>query len=249
MQSVLTSTTSGHSLWHRLDARLKLVGILINLVLLAFITTFSSAVLALGISLLFLLWSGVPLRTWLERFLSVAGFLLLFVIVLPWTVGPSDLPWGLSQRGLYLASMIFCKGLCAIAWVLFLTGTTTIEDLLHAATQLHLPRPILRVLIVTWHYVQVMYRTIDDFRVALRLRGFRNKPSWQTYQTMTSVIGTLFVYGYDRTERLVQAMHLRGYHGTTVSLDDQPMHWRDTVYLLMIVLGNGGLCWWSNFAA
>ena len=235
MQSVLTTTAVGDSLWHRMDARFKLVGVLVNLILLPWLMSIPMMLLALVVSLLFLMWARIPIRWWIARLLSVAGFLLLFVVVLPWTVGTADGYGGTSTRGITLAAGILCKGLCAAAWILFLTGTTTIEELLHAASQLGLPRPIMQVLIVTWHYVQVMYRTIEDFRVALRLRGFRNRTSLQTYQTMANVVGTLFVHGYDRTERLVHAMHLRGYQGAVVSLHAPQWRWIDIGMLLAIV--------------
>ena len=248
MQSVLTTTTLGDSRWHRMDARLKLVGVLVNIVTLPWITELSLILIALVISLLFLTITYIPFRWWFERLFSVAGFLLLFVVVLPWTIGSADWYWGTSQRGVSLALGIFCKGLTATAWVLFLTGTTTFEQLLHAASQLGLPRPILRVLVVTWHYVQVMYHTIEDFRVALRLRGFRNRTSWRTYLAMTNVVGTLFVHGYDRTERLVQAMHLRGYQGKVVSLHASRCTLADAGCMLAIVSVNLVLCIFANIA-
>ncbi len=235
MQSVLTTTTVGDSIWHRMDARFKLVGVLVNVILLPWLLTLPTMLLALMVSLGFLWWARIPVSWWLARLFGVAGFLLLFVVVLPWTVGTADWYGGTSIRGITLAAGILYKGLCASVWILFLTGTTTIEELLHAASQLRVPRPIIRVLIVTWHYVQVMYRTTEDFRVALRLRGFRNRTSLQTYQTITNVVGTLFVHGYDRTERLVHAMHLRGYQGTVVSLYTQKWRWMDMGKFLAIV--------------
>jgi len=241
MQSKLTTKTDGNSLWHRMDARVKLIGVIINLVLLSWLAPVQ-APLAFAISLLFLLSTGMPIHAWMRRLIGTAWFLLFFVAVLPWTVGSTDWYLGTSQHGIWLATGIFCKGMCSMAWVLFLTGTTSMEELLHAASQLGLPRPIMRVLIVTWHYVQVMYRTVEDFRVALLLRGFQSKASWQTYRTLTSVIGTLFVQGYDRTERLVQAMHLRGYQGTKIIMENPRIKLVEWLYLLILVNANCLLC-------
>ncbi|HMP18398.1 MAG TPA: cobalt ECF transporter T component CbiQ, partial [Gemmatales bacterium] len=235
MQSVLRDKISGDSCWHALDARLKLLAVLVQLVLLAFLSP-GQAVLALLVSLIFLGSTGIPFRQWWNHLLTVLGFLLLFVAVLPWTVGSADSYLGTSQKGTWLALGILCKGLSATAWILFLTGTTTMEQLFQALSQLGLPRPIQSVLMVTWHYLHVMYRAISDFRVALRLRGFRKRTSLQTYQTITHLIGTLLVQGYDRTERLVQAMHLRGYQGKIVSLQQGSIKTADWPYLLLLLL-------------
>lgn len=220
-----------------MDARWKLVAVVIALVILPWLSTIFSAscMLLIGMGLLFS--ARIPFGWCVSRLLTVGAFLLLFVVVLPFTVGPPDWKWGgvaVSERGLFLALTILLKGLAAVCWTLFLTGTSTMEQLLHAATSLGMPQPILRVLLVTWRYVQVMYRTIEDFRIALRLRGFRNRVRWQTYVAMSNVIGTLFVHGFDHTERVVHAMRARGYHGRIVTLEETSTTQRDVMLFLML---------------
>lgn len=222
-----------------MDARWKLVAVLFALVMLPWLSTLLSASLMLLIGFCLLLSARIELSWCISRLLTVGVFLLLFVVVLPFSVGPPYWTWGsfsLSERGLQLAFTILLKGLAAVCWTLFLTGTSTIEQLLHAATTLGVPQPILRVLLVTWRYVQVMYRTIEDFRIALRLRGFRNRVQWQTYVAMSNVIGTLFVHGFDHTERVVHAMRARGYHGRIVSLEETRTTGRDLLFFLLLII-------------
>lgn len=228
MQDFLPTTLRGNTHWHQMDARWKLVAVLINLLVLPWTRSVPGTLLALVCSVVFLLSTGAPRSWWLPRLMMVAGFLLLFVIVLPFTVGQPDVQvagLSVSSQGIGLGMSILYRGLAAVSWTLFLTATTTTEELLHAATALHVPQPILRVMVVTWRYIQVMYHTIRHFRTALRLRGFRNRPGLRTYQTITHVIGTLLIQGFEHTERTVQAMRARGYQGRIVTLAD----WRSGV--------------------
>lgn len=213
-----------------MDARWKLVAVLAALVMIPWMNTFPTAGVAFLLSLILLVTARVPITWWRDRLLGVGFFLLLFVMVLPFTVGePTWTWWGMSfrQRGAVLGLTILLKSMTAVGLTLFLIGTTSMETLLHAATRLGAPRPILRVLMITWRYVRIMYESIDRFRIALRLRGFRNRVSWRTYQAIAGVVGTLLVHGFDHTERVSQAMRCRGYHGRVETLQVFQSTWRD----------------------
>jgi cobalt/nickel transport system permease protein len=227
-----------------MDARWKLVAVFIGLLVLPWLNNLPIAVLAFLFSLLLLASAKIPYAWWRDRLIAVGLFLLLFVVVLPFTVGQTT--WtvagiGISERGLVLALIILFKSLAALSLTLFLIGTTTFETLLHAATKLGTPRPILRVLLITWRYVRIMYDTIEHFRIALRLRGFRNRVRWDTYRTISSVVGTLLVLGFEHTERVSQAMRCRGYHGRVETLQEFKTTRWDLVLFLAVAMSYGCL--------
>lgn len=237
MQSVLPPSYHVDSLWHQMDARWKLVAVLIALFILPWLNSLPIALVALLLSLLLLASAKIPFTWWRDRLLAVGLFLMLFVVVLPFTVGQTT--WtiagiGISQRGLSLALIILFKSLAALSLTLFLIGTTTFETLLHAATKLGTPRPILRVLLITWRYVRIMYDTVEHFRIALRLRGFRNRVQWETYRTISSVVGTLLVLGFEHTERVSHAMRCRGYQGRVETLQEFRTTKRDVLLFGLI---------------
>lgn len=220
-----------------MDARWKLVAVLIALFILPWLNSLPIALVALLLSLLLLASAKIPFTWWRDRLLAVGLFLMLFVVVLPFTVGQTT--WtiagiGISQRGLSLALIILFKSLAALSLTLFLIGTTTFETLLHAATKLGTPRPILRVLLITWRYVRIMYDTVEHFRIALRLRGFRNRVQWETYRTISSVVGTLLVLGFEHTERVSHAMRCRGYQGRVETLQEFRTTKRDVLLFGLI---------------
>jgi cobalt/nickel transport system permease protein len=242
MKSVLPVYRRGDSAWHRMDPRLKLVAVVLLLVATAAIRHLDAALLSLGLCVSLLVTARLPVRWWLDRLVGIAAFLLLVAIVLPFTAGPRDWDWGffyVSSRGVELALIFMGKALSAAALGLFLLGTAPFETTLHAATALKLPSPLVQVLLITWRYVQVMYQTILDFRIALRLRGFRNRVRWRTYRTISGVIGTLLVQGFDHAERVAQAMRCRGYQGRVATLEE--FHIRGKDVLLSLLLLTGGI--------
>jgi cobalt/nickel transport system permease protein len=222
MQPALPAHIHRISVWHRMDARWKLGAVLIALLLFIWIRSVPGAFLCLALNLLILCSARLPLRWWLDRFAGVGLFLLMAVCLLPFSVQPTTWSWSIlhvSQNGLLLAAMILFKALAATALALLLFGTESIETTLHAASALRTPSSVLRILFICWRYVQVMYEVIQDFRIALRLRGFRNHVNLSLYRTISRVVGTMLILGFERSERAAQAMRCRGYQGHVVSLE------------------------------
>jgi cobalt/nickel transport system permease protein len=225
-----------------MDPRFKLVGVVLLIIVVAMLQRLEAALLGLVLSVALLISARLPVRWWLDRLAGVGAFLLLVAVVLPFTAGPRDWDWGLvyvSRTGVELALIFLGKALTTAALALFLLGTAPFETTLHAATALHVPAPLVQVFLITWRYVQVMYQTILDFRVALRVRGFRNRVHWRTYRAISGVIGTMLVQGVDHAERVAQAMRCRGYRGRMATLHEYRVIPRD--YLLFLTLVVSGV--------
>src|SRR5258708_5524106 len=106
MQSILPPSYHVDSLWHQMDARWKLVAVFIALLILPWLNTLSCAFMAFLVSLLLLATAQIPFSWWRDRLVAVGLFLLLFVLVLPFTIGQPTWVWagiGISQRGLLFA--------------------------------------------------------------------------------------------------------------------------------------------------
>ena len=76
---------------------------------------------------------------------------------------------------------------------------------------------------------------VTAMRVALRVRGYRNRPTLHSYRTIGHVTGTLLVRGYEQAERVEQAMRCRGYDGTFRTLHDFRTRPVDVFVFLAIV--------------
>jgi cobalt/nickel transport system permease protein len=82
------------------------------------------------------------------------------------------------------------------------------------------PGLLVQLAMLTHRYIFVLDAELARLRTALRVRGFRNRPSRHSYRTVGHVAGTLLVRGYERAERVGQAMRCRGFDGRFRSLTE-----------------------------
>jgi cobalt/nickel transport system permease protein len=54
------------------------------------------------------------------------------------------------------------------------------------------------------------------------------------WRSLSQLIGMMFVRSYNRGERLYQAMCARGFHGTIITMHDQPLLPKDLILVTLI---------------
>ncbi len=219
----------GHSPVHRLDARVKLIvtfGAIIGLV--AFPVDPSVYYVALVFAMLLgllLIVSRVPLRSFLARVLVILPFglsILLFQVLFPPvpfsnTTVLAELPFDLliSAEALAKASMIGVRFVLCIGFIILLSSTTRIQDLLVGARRLGFPSEFTLILGMMTRYLFVFGQMFLRVRNALSTRCFdpfdRSLPYRYRIRQLGNTIGTMFIRSYEQGERTYTAMLCRGY--------------------------------------
>jgi cobalt/nickel transport system permease protein len=250
MQSQLPEYAQRDSPFRRMDARWKLAAVLLAIGLSATLTTVAAAAVAFLGALLLLVLARLPLRWFLLRLSGVALFLSLFLVLLPltmpgetWALGPLRI----SQPGVRLAGLIVLKALTAVALVLFLLATAPFETTLKAAHALHVPSLLVQLLMLTYRYIHLLGDELHKLRIALRLRGYRNRVSAHCYRTIGHVTGTLLVRSYERAERVGHAMRCRGFTGSFRALTSFRTRAADVALFGMMVLASVLIWSWERF--
>ena len=216
-----------HSPLHRLDARAKI------LVALAFVvinvSTPREAYPAFGAYLAFLVLliavSRLPPSDVLKRLLVTVPFVLLvavFVPFLPSGQAGDDPLFGfagltVSRHGLLVLWNVVAKAWLGVLAVIWLTGTTGFAGLLRGLQQLRVPRLLVALLGFTYRYAFVFVEEALRMKRARDARGYRGRWIWQA-GTIGRMIGSLFLRGYERGERIYWAMQSRGYDGSVPAL-------------------------------
>ncbi len=210
-----------NSLLRRLDPRWKLAGLLLATVLVAAIRTPGPAGVALLGALALAALARLPWPWYLRRVLAVGVFVALFTLPLPfllsgptWSVGPVTL----SETGLRMACLVATKALTVLTLMLVLLTSAPLDDTLKAAHALRVPGLFIQLAVLTYRYCFVLFDELGRLRVALRVRGYRNRASRHSYRTVGHVAGALLVRGYERAERVGHAMRCRGFTGRFHSL-------------------------------
>jgi cobalt/nickel transport system permease protein len=234
-----------------MDPRWKLVGVLVAIVAIVFLQTVLAAAVALLGAFALLASARLPWQWYAARLGGVAVFLLLFAVFLPLTMPGDDWylgPLAISARGLTVAAWICIKALAVVAMTLFLLATAPLETSLHAAHALRFPGLASQLLLLTYRYVYLFGDELGKLRIALRLRGYRNRASAHSYRTIGRVTGTLLVRSYERAERVGQAMRCRGYDGQFRSLRTFHTCRADVIGFAILLLIGGGLPWLVEIA-
>jgi cobalt/nickel transport system permease protein len=229
MRSTFDSLPTPQSPLSRLDPRWKLAGILLLALVVAFLHTLAVAAAALGAALGLVLLARLPARWYLARLGAVAVFLVLMSLLVPWGA----------------AVLVCLKALAILSLMLVLLASAPLNSTLKAAHALRVPGLLIQLAMLSYRYVFVLGGELSRLRVALRVRGYRNRLNRHSYRTVGHVAGTLLVRGYERAERVEQAMRCRGFDGRFRALTPFRTTAADGVFFVVLAGGAFGLLVWD----
>jgi len=129
---------------------------------------------------------------------------------------------------------LMLKGLYCLMASFLLMATTPIDNLCAALRQLHVPKMLVTLLLLTYRYVGVMTEELAVMTEAYHLRAPGQKgvhiSAWGSF------LGQLLLRSMDRAQELYSSMLLRGYHQHFHYADIKPFRSRDALYLIGCVL-------------
>lgn len=250
MTLAFSASPRTHSFLSRLDPRWKLAALLFAAAVAASLHTLAASLAALAAALLLALLARLPARWFLERLAALALFLALFTLPLPWLLGDDGRAWTwgflrFSPHGVEVALRLIAKAVAIVTLFLVAQATAPLETTLKAAHALHIPGLLVQLGLLTYRYVFVLADELGRLRIALRVRGYRNRISRHSYRTAGHVAGTLLVRGYERAERVGQAMRCRGFEGQFRSLTSFSTRPADVLGFLLIVVSAVALAAWD----
>ncbi|MEN9229441.1 MAG: cobalt ECF transporter T component CbiQ [Thermostichus sp. DG02_5_bins_236] len=160
--------------------------------------------------------SGLPWRLWLRRLAGPGVLVSGLILVLPFWLGETVIwRWGsLAVRWEGIAVVLRIGGRLGAIFTLslLLLETTPLMELLAALRRLGIPDLLLELAWLTYRYLQELGSQWQQMRRAAQLRGWRPGGSLRRdLPFLASLLGTLLVRSYERSERVYQALRLRGY--------------------------------------
>ncbi len=177
----------------------------------------------LALAALAMLAARLPAATTLKRMALMDGFILLLLLLLPFTV-PGEpafhlFGWPASWAGLEQAGAIALKANAIVLMLLALVGSMDPTSLGHALARLRVPENLVHLLLFTVRYIAVVDAEYRRLRWAMRLRGFQAHTDLHSFRSLGYLIGMLLVRALERSERILVAMKCRGFTGRLVLLD------------------------------
>ena len=220
----------------RLDPRWKLAGLLAAAAAASASRTLPVTALALLGALALAALARLPPRWYFGRVGAVALFLALLTLPLPLFPG---------GRGVETALLVWGKALTVLTLMLVLVASAPLEETLKAAHALRVPGLFVQLAVLTYRYIFVLTGELDRLRVALRARAFRARADRHTYRTVGHVAGSLLVRGFERAERVGQAMRCRGFAGRFHSLAEFRTRPADVAAFVVVVGTAAALLAWD----
>jgi cobalt/nickel transport system permease protein len=237
---------------HRLDARVKIL-ICFACIIAVVAFPYSTQVYLLGgVMLLFFLclwvFSYLPPLVYLKRFLVILpfGFFIIFFQIFFENPHYSsfhailDLPFGIHvyAESVEFATILGAKYLICISFIILLSSTTAIQDLLEGAGRLGLPPEFALVLGMMVRYLFVFAGMFNRVINALETRCFDIFDSSLSYtyriRQMSYTIGSIFIRSLEQGERTYTSMLCRGYgKDSYIFLSKKPL--RSMEWILLAV--------------
>lgn len=169
----------------------------------------------------------LPVRRTLRQLAAMDGFILIMLLMLPFTtpgqalfqLGP-DGQWGTaSADGLWLAADIALTANAILLMLLALVGGLDPVVIGHALHRLNVPMALVQLLQFSVRYSNLMHAEFGRIRNAMRARGFVLGANGHSYRSLGYALGMLLVRSLERSERVLYAMKCRGFTGRVVVID------------------------------
>ena len=210
---------------HRWEQRSKLVALMALIFAFAFVDQVILVPFMMVVTVLLYLASKLPLTFLLTRLRYPGLFIAVVILLVPFAAGETVLlqlgPFALKQEGLEAVLLIATRFLCILTITLVLFGTAPLMTSIKAMRSLRLPDVIVDMMLLAYRYLEEFGDTRTTMQRAMQVRGFKgDRFSFRTVNVLAGLAGSLLVRSYNRSERVYQAMRLRGY-GRSLSGNNQ----------------------------
>ena len=253
-------------LLQRIDVRVKLLTFAFLLILISISRTPAVLWVFTVVGIVLALLSRVPLGPFLQRvslfgpvFTALFAFPALFNIITPGDpvltlfVLPSSYSWGpyvvprdltITHQGIAAVILIVSRVTASVSIAVLLTVTTRWHDIFAGLRALFVPRVFVMTLSMTYRYVFVFLRVIQDMYRARKSRTIHAGTASLERSWVASRIGFLFKRSTDMSSSIYLAMVSRGYHGEIITVNRFRLSAADVLWTLgVVVAGCAGIAW------
>jgi len=186
----------------------------------------------------------VPIGILLVRMAGPLAFVILASVALLFLVPGQPVfrvgPLGVTDAGLLRFGSAMGRSAVALGAAVVLVSTTGFPDLVHALTQLRLPRAVTTSLGLAYRLIYILIDEIERIERAARSRN-ASRAAGSRRKLAIGIAAAVMARSFARGERTYRAMLARGYNGEMPSLSSQPVDMRAAVLLGIFMLSVVGM--------
>ncbi len=234
---------------HNWEQTSKLVALLFLIFAFAFVTKLSLLPAMILVTIILYNLSNLPLSFLLSRLRYPGFFILAVILFLPFVAGKTIiLQWGIftiKKEGCLAVIKIVTRFICILTVSLVLFGTAPFLKTIKSMRLLGLSAIIIDMMLLSYRYLEELGEMLTTMQRAIKLRGFQNNHiNKRNLQIVADLTGSLLVRSYDKSQRVYQAMILRGYssnnNGHLLKIKDgkiDKISWLSSMIIIFISLG------------
>lgn len=232
--------SQGKSIFHILDPRVKILIFIPLVFVVALLQKAEPAICYLILAFAFAIIAGINKRELLIRILALNIFVGLLWLTLPFNIEGKALftikTFSFSIEGAIYTFVITLKANATLLFTIVLIGTTDVFALAHALFHLKFPKKLVYLSIFLYRYVGVLHEEYTRLTRTVKARSFYPKTNINTLKTYAYMVGMLFVNSYERSEKIYQALTLRGFRGDLPMLSHFHLHRIDVLFAIFMTL-------------
>ncbi len=241
-----------------LDPRVKIVTFFALLIVATCIRHLEILVGFYALTLFLAVVSRIPLGFFLKRvwvfipiFTGIIALPAIFNVVTPGQnlfvlyhlsgpcrIGPFSLPEviAITNQGIYGAAMLVIRVATSVSLAMLLVLTTDWVKLLKAMSVLRIPEVIIVILAMTYRYIFLFLKVVEDMFLARRSRLITQSGLREQHHWIAARIGVLVGKSYNLSNDVHLAMLSRGWSGSPRLMEEFRISWRDWVWICVVPL-------------
>ena len=227
--------SKGDSFFHRANPGIKIISAAALTLVVSLSGSFVPVIAGLFISFMLLAFAGLDGSMVFRRMLAVNGFIGFLWLTLPLTYGGDMLmslgPLALSGDGIRLAALITLKSNAILLLFIALVATSTVPELGHGLEALRMPPKLCFLMLFSYRHLFVISSEYHRLARAAEIRCFKPGTSLHTYRTYAHLFAMTLVKSWNRSQRIQEAMLLRGFNGRFYTMREHAVTGLDQFFL------------------
>jgi len=225
----------------------KLIAISAMIISALFITDLSYLLLICLIPLIFAVTSHITLNQLLTRTLLIPLFMALISIPTLfltagnplWTANINSINLTITAEGVTKFLVFTVRIWFCVTSLSLLILSTGFDKTLKLLASLKIPPLFLQLFSLTYRYFFVSIHEVQSVLIAKEARTYKNKRilNFQSLKDLSTILSSLFIRTYERSERVYLAMKARGFDiNKNNKTPIPPIHVKDVLFTVSIII-------------
>lgn len=236
---MLDNTIMQDTIIHRWGTKPKFISFILLVFSFACVKSLALLPVILLITTIIFGLSGVPLQFLLQRLKMPACFILIMgLVMLLFTQGQVVGQLGfltVTREGAVSALLMMGRFVCILTLMMVLFSTSTFLEVLAVMQAMGIPELLTDMLMFTYRYLNELAVMFRQMNTAMIMRGFTGQKIKALY-ALSYLAGTIFIRSYEQSQRIYQAMAIRGYGQKCVDKPYREASREDQVLCAMCVV-------------